>query len=79
MFTYIGYAVGKTAIQGAQTTIHLATSKFDKLNVKKENGKFFSDCRPQEKCFFWAFMPKYVEDPVACKSVWEETMQKLSL
>ena len=79
MFTYIGYAVGKSAIQGAQTTIHLATSKFDKLNVKKENGKFFSDCRPQEKCLFWSFMPKYVEDPVACKSVWEETMQILSL
>ena len=79
MFIYTGYVVGKTALQGAQTTIHLALSKFDELSMKKENGKLFSDCRPQEKCLFWSLMPKYIEDPVACKTVWEETMQMLNI
>ena len=79
MCIYGGYAFGKSALQGAQTTIHLSLSKFDELNVKKVNGKFFSDCRPQEKCLFWSLMPKYIEDPVACKSVWDETMQMLNL
>jgi len=79
MFIYTGYVVGKTALQGAQTTIHLALSKFDELSLKKENGKLFSDCRPQEKCLFWSLMPKYIEDPVACKTVWEETMQMLNI
>ena len=75
----VGYLLGKSTWQGAQTSIHLATSEYSNP-MSEVNGKFFSDCRPKH----WMdgsipFLPKVATDPVACKQVWEETMALLGL
>ena len=72
---YLSYAVGKTAYQGAQTTIYLALTNFS--DFKDKSGKFFSDCRSKN---WWDFrMPKVVEDPEACKALWDQTMALLKI
>ena len=73
---FLGYLTGKTPLQGAQTTIHLAVSSFNNA-LDTINGKLFSDCRQN---FWWqSKIPKIVEDEMACKMVWDETMRVLGL
>lgn len=70
----LSYLAGKNIWQGAQTSIHLAVGKFsDPMSLV--NGKFFADCKSN----FWISkcVPKLVQDPSACKRVWEETMALL--
>jgi len=71
------YVLGKTPLQGAQTTLHLALSNFSDEDRKLLGGKFFCDCR--SKNLVNAFMPKVIDDPVACKSIWDETMKALEI
>ena len=71
---FLGYLTGKTPLQGAQTTIHLAVSSLDNA-LETINGKIFSDCR---QTFWWqSKIPKIVENEKACKMVWDETMRVL--
>lgn len=70
------FVLGKSAWQGAQTTIYLAVSNFSNA-ISEMNGKFFADCRSKNWMDFR--MPKITEDPSACKQVWDETMNLLRL
>ena len=70
------YLLGKSAWQGAQTTIHLAIAKFSKP-MSEIRGKYFSDCKSS---FWWnVYVPKVCTDQMACKKVWEKTMRLLDL
>ena len=72
---YLSYVFGKTANQGAQTPIYLVLTNFS--DFKEKNGMFFSDCRSKN---WWDFkMPKLVEDPEACKALWDQTMKLLKI
>ena len=68
------YLIGKTPLQGAQTAIHLSLCDFSE-SPKDVSGTFFSDCRSRH----WInhFLPKIVQDPSACKALWDETMKAL--
>ena len=74
----LSYLVGKNVWQGAQTSIHLAVNKFSNpmLDV---NGKFFADCKIGFNFWFQFRLPKIMEDPMACKAVWDETMNTLGI
>ena len=70
------YVFGKSPFQGAQTTVHLASCNFPQP-MTEISGKFFSDCR--SKNWFDFCLPKMIEDPEACKNVWDETVRLLEL
>ena len=72
---WLSYAVGKTAFQGAQTTIYLALTTFS--DFKNKSGMFFNDCRSKNWHDFR--MPKVVGDPEACKALWDKTMALLKI
>jgi len=72
---WVSYVVGKTAYQGAQTTIYLATTNFS--DFKDKSGNYFNDCR--SKNWYDFLVPKVVEDPEACKALWEKTMALLKV
>ena len=74
--SWIGYVLGKSSWQGAQTTVHLAICNFSHP-MNETSGTFFCDCR--SKNWFNFHMPKIIKDPVACKSVYDETMRLLKL
>ena len=73
---FSNYLIGKTPWQGAQTTIHLSLCDFS-TSPKNVSGTFFSDCRSRH----WInhFLPKIVQDPSACKALWDETMKSLDI
>ena len=77
LIDWASYVVGKTPFQGAQTTIHLALCNFSLPFLNKNNGNFYSDCRLYNWYDF--IIPKLINDPVACKSVWDETMKVLTI
>lgn len=76
IFKALGYIVGKNVWQGAQTSIHLAVGKFSNP-MFEVNGKFFVDCK--SKFWFQFLLPEIMKDPVACKTVWDETMDLLGI
>ena len=73
---WAGYTVGKSCLQGAQTTIYLALCDPSQI-IAQSNGHFFSDCR--SKNWFNSLLPKAIDDPVACKALWDETMRLLKV
>ena len=76
LIAWMGYVLGKSSWQGAQTTVHLALCNFSQP-LKETSGTFFYDCRSKNWLDF--HMPKIINNPVACKSVWDETMRLLKL
>lgn len=60
------YVLGKSPVQGAQTTIHLAVAKEPKSRV---HGQFFMDCRPQSGIA----APKSQNNKQYCEELWKQT------
>jgi len=72
---FSNYLIGKTPWQGAQTTMHLCVNNFS--NSRKDiSGTFYSDCRPRHWINY--FLPKIVDDKLACKALWNETMKLIT-
>ena len=73
----MSFIFGKNAWQGAQTSIHLAVTKISKKCKSKVNGKLFVDCKA--KFWFDFLIPRVCGDPLACESVYEETIRALGV
>ena len=58
----------KTTVEGAQTTIYLATS----VEVEGVNGKYFMDCKE-------AGLSSSIQDMERAKKLWEESVKMVKL
>ncbi len=63
-FGLVTKTIFKTSPQGAQTTIHLASSD----EVKEVSGKYFMDSKDATSS-----LKAYVTDVEKCKILWEES------
>lgn len=62
----IWWAVSKSPLEGAQTTLHCASSP----SIEKQGGKYFSDCEPKE--------PSYTSKDLAQK-LWDVSEKLVGL
>lgn len=67
-FTLITKGFFKTPVQGAQTSIYLASSD----EVKDVNGKYFLDSKE-------GTLKPYISDMEKCKILWEESLKIVKL
>jgi len=70
----IGAVMGKSSLQGAQTTIHAALASASASEAAELNGKYLSDCREER----W-LVAKNVGDRGFEEKLWLKTEKMLKI